>query len=270
MTEQTKPLPSEQILHSPNVEVRIYTETIGLDPQQEFERLGRWEETGECDGATPIGEITISDEALPKLESGIEGPFNQYLSRGPEHGLVPDDDYDDIPSDETMALLNEIQAAFESVIERDIQDIIASGEFPDAHMWNPKMHFGLYSDEGSEPHIDTGLGVFRYLVTIHGPGTTFFREQFPRGTFNSDGEMPDGSEIPSTAKPYTVATGTVVRFLAEGDPHDVPLVDGEVLRIFCDATVMPYGIDVNRQGEITDTLTEVAIKHLGNAATKSA
>ena len=237
MTDTLDTFP-ETIVPSPSIVTIDTLEAIGIDFEHENERLDRWRQTGECEGPTAIGTITVSGDAMAILEADMTDNYNQYHNYGTvtQANMVPAEDTYKGPSEESLAIMNEVQTEFEKIVSSDLSGFILDKDY---QMNSSNMFIGRYQEISDDIHFDRPESDdVRYLVVIAGPGTTFFTGNFPSDHFNQEeGELFDGVVTPDTAEAVTQTTGVVLRFMSGCDPHNPPKSESPLFRILCDATI---------------------------------
>ncbi|MEI6481754.1 MAG: hypothetical protein WCO19_05650 [Candidatus Saccharibacteria bacterium] len=209
-------------------------------------RIAEWQKTGECTGPAHIGMIEISPDALAAIKSEATQEYNNL-----EHdNLVADESEaayaakrDQVPllSSEVRGSLRGLLDTFLALTQQDID----RSDMPDTHTRGfTYLYVGNYR-AAEDIHIDPAYGDFvpRYITTITGPSTPFYKGVVNANDFSPEGEFePDEPLLNDTV---SSGSNVVDRFARGCDPHSQPMVgDGEfriaIITEFVPKELPPY------------------------------
>jgi hypothetical protein len=226
----------------PEVVGRHY-DGVQLDVQAELERNGTWRESGECPGPTAVGVIEASPDALSILEREMQFGYTQIDRRKRDEDAhysffgyrVVDDELEEVElSPEVNKILQQIQDSFSEIMRIDQ---MASTSPSTLLLGDVGITAGMYYDDKPDIHLDYDTGPFRYVATLTGPTTEFLSGGIEdTGVFNKDdGGLVNGARVDNQRVPVKVTE--VNRFLANADPHALPVCSEPIFRIFINGYV---------------------------------
>lgn len=213
-----------------------------FDLAEEIQRIKSWTETGECTPPTAIGKFNVDETTINHLSRNF--PYSYVMLQGNQFYSEHDDIASGAASGEGTGLIEResrtlLQELYDEFAQLVLEDMARANTGNDAllQFTEQRTSLGIYTND-DELHCDN-LEAFdiRYIVTIHGPSTIFYKGRLPRKLLDVAGELlvePDSPEIALTElQPLTFE---VTRFTSH-DPHKAPEIDNEQFRIVFDATL---------------------------------
>jgi hypothetical protein len=195
-----------------------------LDVAEQLRRNNEWQ--GECPGPTEVGRLEVPQATLDLLESELGQEYGEVMS---SHGSSPHFYSDSFVGDQegvhrydfspdADAAFVKVKATFKELLQKDIEASSDPSTLKPGGIWIMGGQFA----EQPDVHLDVGQGELRYIVTLIGSGTEFIDQPVDPHAFDEGGDLKVGFTITASRQP--VARFSVVRFLADADPHTTPVV----------------------------------------------
>ncbi len=245
MSEQSSEIPvvtssDEQYQQPPAVSFELLPGTE-LNTAQEFQRVEAWQQSGDCEPPGVIGTVTVDPAIIHHLAENIHGDYVMLLGAqafSPDTEVaqkVANGEEIDLIEAESRRLLQELYDNFSQLV---LADIARADPNPHEELTFTGQGTSLGKFENDDvPHCDNPEEKnIRYIVTLVGPTTVFYKGHLPSTLFNSSGELTHGEELPATTEKVPPLVGEVVRFTSQ-DPHAIPEIDAPAFRLVLDATL---------------------------------
>ena len=222
-----------------NASFELFPDTE-LDLAEEIQRIKSWTETDECIPPTVTGRFTVDATTINHLS--LNFPYSYVMLQGSQFYSEDDEIASDAASGEGIELIEResrklLKEIYDEFAQLVLEDMARTNTGNDASLQftEQRSSLGIYTND-DELHCDN-LEAFdiRYIVTIAGPSTIFYKGRLPRKLLDIAGELlvePDDPEI--AVQEVQPLTFEVTRFTSH-DPHKALEIDVEQFRIVLDA-----------------------------------
>lgn len=214
-----------------------------LDLAAEIQRIQSWTETEACIPPAVIGTFNVDTPAIDHIVQNF--PYSYVMLQGRQFYSEDDEIATYAASEEGIKLiewesrifLKEIYDEFAQLVQDDMARA-SNGNNTSLQFTSQRSSLGIYIND-DELHSDN-LEAFdiRYIVTLVGPSTIFYKGRLPRNLLDVAGELlvePDSPEI--AVEEVQPLACEVIRFTSH-DPHKAPEVKNEQFRFVLDATLV--------------------------------